>query len=79
VGWAEEPVLVIFARGLLDELTALLDRDSQLNLVPAVQRLVKNCGLAALWVTHGLDELNYGEGLFCWKSVKCSIGATQQG
>ena len=59
---------------LLDELTALLDRDSQLNLVPAVQRLVKNCGLAALWVTHGLDELNYCEGLFCWKSVKCSMG-----
>ena len=43
----------------LDELTALLDRDSQLDLVPAVQRLVKNRGLAALWVTHGLDKWNY--------------------
>ena len=49
---------------LLDELTALLDPDSQLNLVPAVQRLVKNCGLTALWVTHRLDELNYCGGAF---------------
>ena len=56
---------------LLDELTALLDPDSQLNLVPAVQRLVKNCGLTALWVTHGLDELNYGEGAFLWE--KCEV------
>jgi|GEM_PF-6043863 len=32
--------------------------------MPAVQRLVKNCGLTALWVTHGLDELNYWEGAF---------------
>jgi ABC-type cobalamin/Fe3+-siderophores transport system ATPase subunit len=58
------PVLVIFSRGLLDELTALLDRDSQLNWVPAVQRLVKNCGLTALWVTNRLDELNYCGGAF---------------
>ena len=56
---------------LLDELTALLDPDSQLNLVPAVQRLVKNCGLTALWLTHGLDELNYCEGAFLWE--KCEV------
>ncbi len=54
---------------LLDELTALLDPDSQLNLVAAVQRLVKNRGLAALWVTHRLDELNYCEVAFLWE--KC--------
>ena len=48
----------------LDELTALLDLDSQLDLVPAVQRLVKNCGLTALWVTRRLDELNYCGGAF---------------
>jgi energy-coupling factor transport system ATP-binding protein len=48
----------------LDELTALLDLDSQLDLVPAVQRLVKNCGLTAVWVTHRLDELNYCDGAF---------------
>jgi energy-coupling factor transport system ATP-binding protein len=56
---------------LLDELTALLDPDSQLNLVPAVQRLVKNCGLTALWVTHRLDELNYCDGAFLLE--KCEV------
>ncbi|MCZ0901872.1 ABC transporter ATP-binding protein, partial [Microcoleus sp. HI-ES] len=35
---------------LLDEPTALLDPDSQLDLVAAVQRLVKNRGITALWV-----------------------------
>ena len=49
---------------LLDEFTALLDRDSQLNLVPAGQHLGKKCGLTALWVTHRLDELNYCGGAF---------------
>jgi energy-coupling factor transport system ATP-binding protein len=49
---------------LLDEPTALLDPDSQLDLVLQVQRLVKNRGLTALWVTHRLDELNYCDGAF---------------
>lgn len=49
---------------LLDEPTALLDPDSQLDLVATVQRLVKNRGLTALWVTHRLDELNYCDGAF---------------
>lgn len=49
---------------LLDEPTALLDPDSQLDLVAAVQRLVKNRGLTALWVTHRLDELNFCDGAF---------------
>jgi len=39
--------------------------------VPAVQRLVKNCGLTALWVTHRLDELNYGDGAFLLE--KCEV------
>jgi energy-coupling factor transport system ATP-binding protein len=39
--------------------------------VPAVQRLVKNCGLTALWVTHGLDELNYCYGAFLLE--KCEV------
>ena len=47
-----------------DEPTALLDPDSQLDLVAAVQRLVKNRGITALWVTHRLDELNYCDGAF---------------
>ena len=49
---------------LLDEPTALLDPDSQLDLVASVQSLVKNRGLTALWVTHRLDELNYCDGAF---------------
>lgn len=49
---------------LLDEPTALLDPDSQLDLVAAVQRLVKNRGITALWVTHRLDELNFCDGAF---------------
>ncbi len=47
---------------LLDEPTALLDPDSQLELVAQVQRLVKDRGLTALWVTHRLDELDYADG-----------------
>ncbi|MBK1987389.1 ABC transporter ATP-binding protein [Sphaerospermopsis aphanizomenoides BCCUSP55] len=49
---------------LLDEPTALLDPDSQLDLVAGVRRLVKNRGITALWVTHRLDELNYCDGAF---------------
>jgi energy-coupling factor transport system ATP-binding protein len=49
---------------LFDEPTALLDPDSQLELVSQVQRLVKDRGLTALWVTHRLDELDYCDGAF---------------
>jgi energy-coupling factor transport system ATP-binding protein len=56
---------------LLDEFTALLDPDSQLNLVPAVQGSVKNCGQTALWVTHPLDELNYCDRAFLLE--KCEV------
>jgi energy-coupling factor transport system ATP-binding protein len=49
---------------LLDEPTALLDPDSQQELVAQVQALVKSRGLTALWVTHRLDELNYCDGAF---------------
>lgn len=49
---------------LLDEPTALLDPDSQLELVAAVRNLVKIRGITALWVTHRLDELNYCDGAF---------------
>jgi energy-coupling factor transport system ATP-binding protein len=49
---------------LLDEPTALLDPDSQLDLVASVRRLVKTRGITALWVTHRLDELNYCDGAF---------------
>lgn len=49
---------------LLDEPTALLDPDSQLELVAQVQKLVKSRNLTALWVTHRLDELDYCDGAF---------------
>ena len=49
---------------LLDEPTALLDPDSQLDLLTQVQSLVKNRGITALWVTHRLNELDYCDGGF---------------
>lgn len=49
---------------LLDEPTALLDPDSQLDLVKQVQSLVKSRGLTALWVTHRLAELDYCDRAF---------------
>lgn len=44
---------------LLDEPTALLDPESQLDLVSRVRSLVKETGMTALWVTHRLLELDY--------------------
>lgn len=49
---------------LLDEPTALLDPDSQQELVALVQKLVKERGITALWVTHRLEELDYCDGYF---------------
>lgn len=49
---------------LLDEPTALLDPDSQLDLVKQVRSLVKTRGLTALWVTHRLAELDYCDRAF---------------
>jgi energy-coupling factor transport system ATP-binding protein len=53
---------------LLDEPTALLDPDSQIDLVMQVQQLVKTQGITALWVTHRLDELDYCDGAFLLES-----------
>lgn len=49
---------------LLDEPTALLDPDSQIDLVERVRDIVRDRGMTALWVTHRLDELNYCNGAF---------------
>lgn len=49
---------------LLDEPTALLDPDSQLDLVRQVRRIVNERNLTALWVTHRLNELDYCDGVF---------------
>jgi energy-coupling factor transport system ATP-binding protein len=47
---------------LLDEPTALLDPESQFDLVTSVKALVQKRGLTALWVTHRLEELAYCNG-----------------
>jgi len=52
---------------LLDEPTALLDPDTQIELVTLVQKIVKERGITALWVTHRLEELNYADGYFLLK------------
>ena len=49
---------------LFDEPTALLDGDTQIELVRQVRDLVKTRGLTALWVTHRLEELEYCDGGF---------------
>ncbi len=49
---------------LLDEPTALLDPDSQIDLVRQVRQLVTDKGITALWVTHRLNELDYCDGAF---------------
>jgi energy-coupling factor transport system ATP-binding protein len=64
---------------LLDEPTALLDGDSQLDLVAAVRDLVKAKGITALWVTHRLNELEYADGAFLLESgVVIDQGDPQQ-
>ena len=55
---------------LLDEPTALLDPDSQADLVRQVQMLVKERGITALWVTHRLNELDYCDGAFLLEKGK---------
>ena len=55
---------------LFDEPTALLDPDTQLELVEQVKNLVKKRGLTALWVTHRLEELDYCDGAFLLKGGK---------
>lgn len=55
---------------LLDEPTALLDPDSQIDLVIQVRRLVKQKGITALWVTHRLGELDYCDRAFLLEAGK---------
>jgi energy-coupling factor transport system ATP-binding protein len=47
---------------LLDEPTALLDRDNQEDLVTMTANLVREQSLTALWVTHRLEELLQADG-----------------
>ena len=47
---------------LLDEPTALLDPDSQADLLRCIRQLVDQEGITALWVTHRLSELEWADG-----------------
>lgn len=53
---------------LLDEPTALLDQEGQIELVSSVQHLVHQTKITALWVTHRLNELDYADGAFLLES-----------
>jgi energy-coupling factor transport system ATP-binding protein len=55
---------------MFDEPTALLDPDTQLELVQQVKNLVKQRNLTALWVTHRLEELDYCDGAFLLEGGK---------
>ncbi|CAA6672641.1 unnamed protein product [Spirodela intermedia] len=50
---------------LLDELTTFLDEKDQVGVIKAVKNSVATEQVAALWVTHRLDELKYADGAFC--------------
>ncbi len=48
---------------LMDEPTALLDRDSQIKVLETIKTLTKDKSnpFTALWITHRLDELKYAD------------------
>jgi len=46
---------------LLDEPTALLDPESQMELVRQVRQLVDEQGITVLWITHRLAELPWAD------------------
>ena len=47
---------------LLDELTTFLDAEDAASVLAAVRAAVRARGVAALWVTHRLDELRGADG-----------------
>ena len=63
---------------LFDEPTALLDPNTQLELVAQVSNLVKKRGLTALWVTHRLEELDYCDGAFLLEGGKVAAQGNPQ-
>ena len=48
---------------LLDEPTALLDRNNQLKVIEIIKKLTSNSAnpLTALWITHRYEELSYAD------------------
>ncbi len=64
---------------LLDEPTALLDPDSQADLVQCIRQLVDQDGITALWVTHRLSELEWADGaIFLSEGQVRQQGSAQQ-
>ena len=63
---------------LLDEPTALLDPESQLDLVNQVRALVKEKKLTALWVTHRLNELDYCDGALLLEKGRVAMQGNPQ-
>ncbi|KMZ61371.1 ABC transporter I family member 10, chloroplastic [Zostera marina] len=54
---------------LLDELTTFLDENDQIGVIKAVRDcIIKSGDIAALWVTHRLDELEYADGAICMEN-----------
>ena len=64
---------------LLDEPTALLDPDSQADVLALIRALCgrENAPLTALWVTHRLEELTRADGAA--RMERGSVGAWQSG
>ena len=60
---------------LMDEPTALLDRDSQLKVLSIIKDLTidKKNPFTALWITHRLEELVYADGVAEMKGGNLSI------
>ncbi len=63
---------------MLDEPTALLDPDTQQELVQQVRSLVKSRGMSALWVTHRLEELDYCDRAFILENGKITKQGSPQ-
>jgi energy-coupling factor transport system ATP-binding protein len=64
---------------LLDEPTALLDPDSQADVLALIRALCDRqpCPLTALWVTHRLEELPHANGAACMEQG--SVGPWSNG
>ncbi|CAO2194831.1 unnamed protein product [Urochloa humidicola] len=59
---------------LLDELTTFLDEHDQMGVIKAVRNSVAADGeVAALWVTHRLEELKYADGAIYMEDGKIII------
>lgn len=63
---------------LLDEPTALLDPESQMELVEQVRRLVDEQGLTVLWITHRLEELSWADQVVVLEQGRITVQGSPQ-